>query len=102
MNCCIELAPTLDYCIERRAREEYWSSVRQYLKEGYGDSMLEERIELLRAFLESADFRKLRSQSERYLVQGKSVSCTICWKGHEPTCEMLVKDKPPHTSEDRQ
>ena len=102
MDCCVELAPTLDHCIEATAREEYWSSVGRYLEGGHGDKTLEAKIELLRAFLESADFRKLRSQSERYLIQGTSVAFTIWCKGDELTCEMLVKDSPPDISDKRQ
>jgi hypothetical protein len=67
----IELFPSLSHCIETTAREEFWNSVNQYTEGGQEDKKLEERIELLKAFLESMDFKKLRSQSERYLVEGK-------------------------------
>ena len=33
----------------------------------------EEKAEILRLFLESADFKQLRSESERRLVEGKKV-----------------------------
>ena len=45
-----------------------------------GNKELEERIQLLKAFLESADFKKLRSQSEKYLLEGRSVKFIIYWK----------------------
>jgi hypothetical protein len=35
------------------------------------DKKPEERIKLLRAFLNSADFKKLRSQSEKHIVERK-------------------------------
>ena len=73
----IELFPRLSHCIETAAREEFWNSVNQYMESGREDKKLEEKIELLKAFLESMDFKKLRSQSERYLVEGKKVKFVI-------------------------
>jgi DNA primase large subunit len=86
----IELSPSLLHCIETTAREEFWNSVNQYMENGRADKKLEERIELLKAFLESMDFKKLRSQSERYLVEGKKVKFVICWKEGKPSYEMVV------------
>jgi translation initiation factor IF-3 len=60
---------------------------------GQEDRKLEERIELLKAFLESTDFKKLRSQSERYLVEGKKVKFVICWKEGKLTYEMVVTER---------
>jgi hypothetical protein len=54
------------------------------------DKELEQKIELLRAFLESADFNKLRSQSEGYLMQGKRVKFVICWEEDKPGYEIVV------------
>jgi hypothetical protein len=45
--------------------------VRSYLQAGKGDSEFGEKVELLRTFLESADLRKLRKQSEGYLLKGQ-------------------------------
>jgi hypothetical protein len=59
---------------------------------GQDDKKLKERIELLKAFLESMDFKKLRSQSERYLVEGKRVKFVICWKADRLDCQMMVID----------
>ncbi len=86
----VELFPSLSRCIETAAREEFWHSVNQYMKTGQKDKSLEHRIELLRAFLESADFKSLRSQSERHLIEGKSVKFVIRWKEGGPSYEMVV------------
>ena len=86
----IELFPSLYHCIETTAREEFWNSVNQYMKSGREDKKLEEKIELLKAFLESMAFKKLRSQSERYLVEGKKVKFVICWKEDRLDCQMMV------------
>ena len=86
----IELFPSLSHCIETTAREEFWNSVNQYMEGRQEDKKLEERIKLLKAFLESMDFKKLRSQSERYLVEGKQVKFVISWKEGKPIYEMVV------------
>jgi hypothetical protein len=86
----IELFPSLSHCIETTAREEFWNSVNQHMKGGQKDKKLEEKIKLLKAFLESMDFKKLRSQSERYLVEGKQVKFAISWKEGKPIYEMVV------------
>lgn len=57
------------------------------------DKKLEERVEFLKVFLESADFKKLRSQSERYLIQGNQVKFAIRWKEGKPSYEMLVTER---------
>jgi hypothetical protein len=86
----IELFPSLSHCIETTAREEFWDSVNQYMEGGQEDKKLEGRIELLKAFLESMDFKKLRSQSEKHLIEGKKVKFVICWKEGKPSYEMEV------------
>jgi len=86
----IELFPSLSHCIETAAREEFWNSVNQHMKGGQEDKNLEEKIELLKAFLESMDFKNLRSQSEKYLVEGKKVKFVIRWKEGKPSYEMVV------------
>jgi len=86
----IELSPNLAHCIETTAREEFWNSVNRYMESGQEDKKLEERIELLKAFLESMDFKRLRSQSEKYLVEGRHVKFVISWKEGKPSYEMVV------------
>ena len=73
----IELIPDLSHCIETVARKEYEKLARGYLQAGKTDSEFEDKVELLRAFLESADFRKLRQQSEEYLLKGQNVKFII-------------------------
>ena len=89
----IELFPSLSHCIETTARDEFWNSVNQYMKGGQKDKKLEERIELLKSFLESMDFKKLRSQSERHLIEGKQVKFVISWKEGKPSYEMMVTEE---------
>jgi len=78
----IELTPDLSHCIETVAKKEYQSLIRDYLKVGKSDAEFEEKIELLRAFLESTDFRKLRKESEEYLLKGQNIKFVLyCEQG---------------------
>ena len=86
----IELVPSLSHCIETTAREEFWNLVNLYMESSRGDKILEEKIELLKAFLESMDFKKLRSQGEEYLIWGKQVKFLISWRKGKPNYELLV------------
>jgi len=87
---CIELSPSLSHCIETVAKEEFWNSARRYMESKQEDEELKDKIELLKAFLESTHFGKLRSESEQYLIQGKKVKFVICWKEDRPYYEMIV------------
>ncbi|HEX75989.1 MAG TPA: hypothetical protein G4O12_05315 [Dehalococcoidia bacterium] len=69
----VELIPDLSHCIETVAKREYQNLARNYFQAGKGDTEFEERVELLRSFLESADFRKLRKESEEYLLKGQNI-----------------------------
>ena len=86
----IELFPSLSHCIETTAREEFWNSVNRYMESDGNDDELEKRIEILKAFLESMDFKKLRSESEKQLIEGKTVKFVIRWQEAKPSYEMVV------------
>jgi hypothetical protein len=88
----IELTPTLDHCIETTARQEFSRITADYLGRGERDGSLEAKIELLRAFLESADFRDLRVQSEPHLVRGKTVRFILTLQDGRPDYTMKVGD----------
>jgi len=87
---CVELFPSLSHCIETVAKEEYWSSVNKFMEGEQEDKELQQKIELLKAFLESMDFRKLRWESEEHLMQGERVKFVIYWKESKPSYEMEV------------
>jgi hypothetical protein len=91
MTIQIKLSPTLVQCIETVAKREYWKSVGEYLREKKEDRYLEEKIELLRSFLETADFRALRAQSEQCMIDGMQVQFTIFMKDGKPLHEMSVE-----------
>lgn len=87
----IELVPTLDHCIETVARQELLKSTDEYMQSGEANKKLENKIELLRAFLETAHFRKLRSESEKQLIEGNVVKFIIYLKSGKPKYELIVE-----------
>jgi hypothetical protein len=68
----IELVPDLSHCVQTRARQEYAATMSQIMS-GDESPGLEERLDLLKAFLEGADFSRLRRESEERLTQGDKV-----------------------------
>jgi hypothetical protein len=72
----IILEPDLSRCIETVAREEFRRGV-QTLAAGEGDERLAQRSEILRLFLESADFMELRRRSEPHLLDGRRVAFSV-------------------------
>jgi hypothetical protein len=87
----IELTPTLDLCIEGTARREYLKSADEYMQRGNKDKKLEEKIDLLRMFLETMDFRKLRAESEKHLIEGKKVKFILTLEKGKPKYEMKIE-----------
>ena len=87
---CIEFLPSLSHCIETVAREEFWSLVNKYMESVQEDKEVENNIKLLKAFLESMDFKKLRRESEEYLTQGRAIKFVVYWKEGEPNYDMIV------------
>ena len=73
----VELIPDLSHCIETVARREHTAVSRQLLKSGEENKELEEKLEILTLFLETADFKKLRAESEKMLIEGKKVKFVV-------------------------
>ena len=69
----IILEPDLSHCIETMAKREYERVLTILLKTDDENQLLEDELELLRLFLESADFGTLRSQCDDLLLEGKRV-----------------------------
>ena len=87
---CVVLLPSLSHCIETVAREKFWSLVNKYMVSVQENKEVGSNIELLKAFLESMDFKKLRRESEEHLAQGKTVKFIVYWKEGEPNYDMIV------------
>ena len=92
-NCAvtqIELFPDLSHCIQTVARQEFHNLASKLMAGEYGNEELKQRIELLRAFLETMDFAKLRRESEEHLTRGEAVRFVICWRDGKPSYEIIV------------
>ena len=61
-----------------------------YLDLGKEDADIEAKLELLRDFLETADFRSLRQESSFYLIVGETVKFIITDKDDTLTFRMEV------------
>ncbi len=87
----IELRPNLSSCIETLSKKEYEQTLNLLLKERNVDEKLAERLEVLRLFLESADFGHLRSQYEGYLAEGKKVTFLIYPEEGKVSYKLIVE-----------
>ena len=86
----LELVPNLSHCIETTAKKEYEEAVTDYLGKKEADATLEEKIELLCTFLQSADFKQLRAESEKHLIENKEVIFTVWLENNHAKWEMTV------------
>jgi len=86
----IELVPDLSHCIETAAKREYEGTLKQLLARGETNRELEEKAEILRLFLQTADFKKLRAESEKFLIEGKVVKFVIYAERGVPRYAMQV------------
>jgi len=87
----IELKPNLSSCIETLSKNEYERTLNLLLKEGCVNKELGERLEVLRLFLELADFGHLRSQYEGYLKEGKKVTFLIYPERGKSSYKLIVE-----------
>jgi len=87
----IELVPDLTHCIETTAKREHTAVLKQILAPGQRNKKLEEKLEILRLFLETADFKQLRAESEKQLMEGKRVKFVVYLEEGIPKYGMHVK-----------
>lgn len=86
----IALTPSLSTCIETVARKEYQATTKALLVADDLDCKLVRKAEVLKAFLERADFRKLRAESEAQLLRGRAVIFTVFLEDGNARQEMKV------------
>lgn len=72
----VELLPDLSSCVQTRARQAYTAAMNKIVS-GDASPVLEDRLELLKVFLEEADFSRLRRESEEHLTQGRKVKFVL-------------------------
>ena len=86
----IELVPDIEHCIETVARRENAAVSKQLLAPGQRNEELEDKLEILKLFLETADFKKLRAESEKQLIEGKIVRFVVSLENGISKCQMHV------------
>ena len=86
----IELSPTAGECIETTARRRFHRLTESILRREKADDTTLDEIELLRRFLETADFARLRAESEKELHSGRSVTFQVFQTHGEVTQRMQV------------
>jgi hypothetical protein len=86
----IKLEPSLSSCIETVAKKEYERVLSLLLKADQEDAQLAEELELLRVFLESADFGRLRSRCDEFLLVGRRVECRLRTISSAPGYEIEI------------
>ena len=80
----IELVPDLSHCIETVAKKEYQETIKRLLNTVETSNELEEKAEILRLFLQAANFKKLRTESEKYLASGRKVKFVVYLQNGTP------------------
>jgi hypothetical protein len=85
----LSLLPTLAACVETQAKRLYDQTASALLNNP-DDVILQEQLETLQLFLEQADFKKLRAESEPLLLDGKKVTFLVWRVGDKAQWEMKV------------
>jgi hypothetical protein len=85
----IEIEPELTACIETKARREYREILSRLLQKGR-DERLEAELEMLRLFLESADFTRLREAYEKHPAVGERVRFILRPGNDRPKYEIEI------------
>jgi hypothetical protein len=77
----VVLTPDANHCIETVARNEYRRCIDEYFRSDAPTPELEARVETLQRFLEYADFRRLRRESEPFVTAGRLVRFLVALHG---------------------
>ena len=75
--------------METQAKRQYNQVLGELLNKGE-EGELAEKLEVLRFFLEAADFNKLRSESEKHLIEGKKVRFILHLEKGKSEYEMKI------------
>ncbi len=85
----LELVPTLSQCIQTVAKKRHEETVRRLLTSEKNNRRLLETAALLKNFLETANFKKLRAESEALLTEGRKVKFVLRFDSGNLTFDML-------------
>jgi hypothetical protein len=77
-------------CIKCLAEQELNNCLLELLRGEEDNQSLQQRFEILVAFLKSPESRKLRDESEKYLAKGKKVRVKINFETDKPEYELKI------------
>ena len=75
--------------METKAKREYQKTTSEILNKGE-EKELQQSLEILRLFLETTDFKKLRKEYEPHLIEGKQVKFTLHLVRGKPRYEIKI------------
>jgi len=77
-------------CIKCLAEQELNNCLLELLRGEENNEKLQQRFEMLVAFLKSPESKKLRDESEKYLAEGKKVTVKINFETGKPKYELKI------------
>ena len=77
-------------CIKCLAEQELNNCLRELLREESENKEMQQRFEMLLAFLKSPESQKLRAESEKYLAEGRKVALRLSFADGKPKYELNV------------
>ena len=77
-------------CIKCLAEQELYNCLRELLRGESENKEMLQRYEMLLAFLKSPESQKLRDESEKYLAEGRKVTCRLSFADGKPKCELNI------------
>ena len=77
-------------CIKCLAEQELNNCLMELLRGEGEEKELQQRFEMLLAFLKSPESQKLRDESEKYLAEGKEIRLKINFETGKPKYELKI------------
>ena len=75
-------------CIKCLAEQELGNCLLELLKGEENNEKLQQKYDMLLAFLKSPESQKLRDESEKYLAEGKKVTLRLSFADGKPKYEL--------------
>jgi hypothetical protein len=88
---CYSTSDVAGRCIKCLAEEKLFNSMRALFEDEKESSKLQEKYEILYAFLESPELQKLCDETEKNLAEGKEVSVKIYLENSKPKYVLKIK-----------
>jgi hypothetical protein len=77
-------------CIKCLAEQELYNCLRELLRGEDENKEMQQRYEMLLAFLKSPESQRLRDESEKYLAEGRKVTLRLSIADGKPKYELNI------------